>query len=148
MLNKIFDRLFKDAPAPEPMTDIDRQARWEAWLAEKKREAVQRAELEADRTRISIVVWSWSRDCVTYGEKRELPTKVPKGVRAWLDGLSVREIMALVEARDDLIKLHMYGDTLIPCVRKLQPLPPTMLRFPSRRQETEGQLAGGRRRRG
>jgi hypothetical protein len=134
---QFFRRLFKGAPAP--MTNTERQERWEAWLAEeRKRAAVHKAELEADRTRISIIVWAWARDCVNYCEKQPVPTKVPKDVRAWLAGLSVREVMALTEARDDLIKLHMYGGTLLPGVRAVQPLPPTALRLPPRNRKTDG----------
>jgi hypothetical protein len=94
-----FRRSFRDASVPEARAD--QWARWEAWLAEqRKREALQKKELEADRTRISIVVWSWSRDCVTEWRQIDPPKNVPRDVRVWLAGLTVREIVTMASAGD------------------------------------------------
>lgn len=99
-----FRRVFH---APPPQEQADQWAQWESWLAEqRKREAAQKKELEADRTRISIVVWSWSRDCVTEWRQIEPPKKVPREVRVWLAGLDVREIVTVASAGDTLTERH------------------------------------------
>lgn len=133
-----FRRFFHGAPAPQ--VQVDQWARWESWLAEqRKHEALQKKELEADRTRISIVVWSWSRDCVTEWRQLEPPKKVPRDVRVWLAGLTVLEIVAMERADDAAVRQHMYGrGERIPGVRKVQPLSPIALRFPPRKRKTEG----------
>lgn len=132
-----FSRFFGDAPEPE--VRVDERARWESWLAEqRKHEAVQKKELEADRSRISIIVWSWSRDCVTEWQQIEPPRKVPCEVRAWLAGLTVREIVTMASAGDAAVRQHMYGcGELLSGVRKVQPLSATALRFPPRKRKTD-----------
>ncbi|MHC2842825.1 hypothetical protein [Bradyrhizobium diazoefficiens] len=133
-----FRRSFRDAPAPEARAD--QWARWEAWLAEqRKREALQKKELEADRTRISIVVWSWSRDCVTEWHQIDPPKNVPRDVRVWLAGLTVREIVTMASAGDASLRQHIYGrGELISGVRMVQPLQPMSLHFPPRKRKADG----------
>ncbi|MDA9507092.1 hypothetical protein XI09_21165 [Bradyrhizobium sp. CCBAU 11386] len=133
-----FRRLLWEAPTPK--VQIDQWARWEAWLAEqRKREAVQKKEREADRTRISIVVWSWSRDCVSEWRQLEPPKKVPREVRVWLAGLDVREIVTMARAGDAAVRQHIYGrGELISGLRMVQPLSATTLYFPPRKRKAEG----------
>lgn len=134
-----FRRLFRDTPAPQVQV-VDQRVIWETWLAEKrKHQAIQKKELEADRSRISIVVWSWARDCVTEWRQLEPPKKVPRDVRVWLAGLTVLEIVAMERAGDAAVREHMYGcGELISGVRKVQPLSPITLRFPPRKRKVDG----------
>lgn len=128
----MFSRLFGAKTLTPEATAIDQDAYLDQPDRRQKRLIEDAREREADRDRIAVIVWTWARDCVNFGEQRPLPTAaVPSAIKSWIFGLVAQEVMVLASANDRLIGRHMYDNAPIAGVRAAQRLPrQPELRFP------------------
>lgn len=101
--------------------------------------------LKKSREQTAHAVWSWASGTVNDRSKRPLPPKLPRtgDIRAWLDGLNVKEIFAIAQTDSFAVWNHIYSDNLIEGVHEVQPLPPAILRFPPRKPVVDEFFAGG-----
>lgn len=71
---------------------------------------------------IARLVMSWAVDSIIADAPMAMPPKIPREVRAWMQGLTRDECAELMEAESRAVSSHIRGIFAIPGVRKLQPL--------------------------
>jgi hypothetical protein len=109
---------------------IDQKSHYDAMEANCRRLRALDLAVEKEQQLIAVTVGSWARDTVSNRARAVIPRSVGRDVAAWLPGLSAEEVMALSRASAFDVRHHIFGDERIARVRRVQPLPETILIWP------------------
>jgi hypothetical protein len=134
---------FRTPAPPDDVVVVDQDPYYASLARSRERQRL----IEKDRERIAAICLTWATHTVAERIKKPMPSKLPRSgvVSQWLDGLNVTEIFVLSQVSHYEIRQHIYGDERIHGVRKVQPLPPAVLKFPPPKppQDDGARASGG-----
>jgi hypothetical protein len=84
--------------------------------------AAMAATLAEAHERNAALVQIWAASSLSYGAYQEIPEKLPRDVEAWLPGLRVSELLAIIGATPEGLSAHLRSQDLLPAVRSVRPL--------------------------
>jgi hypothetical protein len=115
---------------PDDRVVIEQAPFYDGLEARRRRTIELDRAIEKKRERIALTVGSWARDTVYNRQRAAIPRSVRRDVAAWLPGLGAQEVMNLASASAFDVRHHIFGEELIAGVRKVQPLPESVLIWP------------------
>jgi hypothetical protein len=125
---------------------IDQASYYDGLEARRRRTIEIDRAIEKERDRIALTVGSGARDTVYNRQRAAVPRSVRRDVAAWLPGLGAQEVMNLASASAFGVRHHIFGEELIAGVRKVQPLPESVLIWPRPKLVADSERARRRRR--
>jgi hypothetical protein len=81
-------------------------------------------DLVAFGEQLAAILQRWAATSVIQEQPAELPPRLPRGVAAWLPGLTRDEVIKLMSAPRADVGLHLRSLEIIPGVRTVRPLEP------------------------
>ena len=123
-------RMLARRRAADDRVVIDQASYYDGLEARRRRTIELDRAIEKERDRIALTVGSWARDTVYNRQRAAVPRSVRRDVAAWLPGLGAQEVMNLASASAFDVRHHIFGEELIAGVRKVQPLPESVLIWP------------------
>jgi hypothetical protein len=84
--------------------------------------AAMTATLAEAQERNAALVQIWAASSLSYGAYQELPEKLPRAVEAWLPGLRVSELLAIIGATPEGLSAHLRSQDLLSGLRSVRPL--------------------------